>query len=260
MPRRPRDISNTGIYHVMIRGVNKMDLFQDKYDKQKFLEVLSRMKKLNEFSLYAYCLMDNHVHLLIKEELESISESMKRICVSYSYYFNKKYSRVGHVFQDRFRSERIENDGYLLQCMRYIHNNPIKANMVTKPENFEFSSYNIYIDKDKDKLELITKKFILKLLSENYKDYISRFIKFSSDADELDFIDMDEDENLSEIDSVKAIEDILCKYNLTIETLSTYRNVMERDLVLKELKNKTNIPVTEISKIIGISKYIIYRA
>lgn len=257
MPRQPRDISNTGIYHIMVRGLNKMNLFNDKQDKQKFLETLSRFSKFNEFSLYAYCLMDNHVHLLVKEEVEPISISMKRICVSYSYYFNKKYNRVGHVFQDRFRSERIENDGYLLQCIRYIHNNPIKADIVTKPENYYFSSYRIYIDKDRDELNLLAKLFPLSIFSENNSQAIDLFKKFSTEKGNIDFIDIEEN---NDQDKLKTIENILNKHNLTIENLAKHSEATKRDLVLKEIKKKTSIPVTEISKITGISKYIIYRA
>lgn len=259
MPRYPRDVSSTGIYHVMIRGINKMKLFEDMSDKYKFLEILSKMKCQGEYLLYAFCLMDNHAHLLFKEENESISMSMKRICVSYSYYFNSKHNRVGHVFQDRFRSERIENDEYLLGCMRYIHNNPVKAAIVSSPEGYKFSSYNIYIDKDE--MSLVTKELILDIFSEDKSSALDQYVKFSNQPEGLNFIDISEDDNMNNAaDPLKKIKNILAKHNHTIESIITHKNAKERNLVLRDLKENTNITVTEISRVLGISKYVIYRA
>ena len=127
MPRQPRIQGNTGIYHAMVRGINKRDIFLDDFDRLRFIDTLRRMNTEGEYSLYGYCLMRNHVHLLIKEEADPLHRTMKRIGVSYSYYFNKKYKRVGHLFQGRFRSQIIETDSSILSCLRYIHNNPVKA-------------------------------------------------------------------------------------------------------------------------------------
>lgn len=259
MPRFPRDISDTGIYHVMIRGINKMNLFHDKTDKLKLTEIISKMKTQGEYSLYAYCIMNNHAHLLLKEEEDSISRSMKRICVSYSHYYNNKHKRVGHVFQDRFRSEKIENDNYLLECIRYIHNNPVKASIVRRPTDYVFSSYNIYTKKAVDDLDLIETEFPLSIFSENNKQALKQFVKFSTNIGLEDFIDISEDET-ENMDPFKAIGDILNKYSHTIETISTYKNTKERNLILKDIKNNTNISIREISRIIGIGKDTIHRA
>ncbi|MDR7869423.1 MAG: transposase [Tissierellaceae bacterium] len=260
MPRYPREKSESGIYHVMIRGINKMNLFLEKNDKYKFLEILSKMKCQNEYLLFAYCLMDNHVHLLVKEEIESISMSMKRICVSYSYYFNKKYNRVGHVFQDRFRSERIEDDEYLLECMRYIHNNPVNANIVSNPKDFKFSSYNIYTNRDKDELKLVTREFLLSVFSEDSNLAQNQFVKFSNKTGVINFIDISDDDKGCVSDPLEKIENILDKYNHTLESILALKNVKERNSILKDIRENSNTTVTEISEIIGISKYIIYRA
>ena len=89
--------------------------------------------------------MDNHIHLLLKESSEGLATMMKRINVSFAYYFNQKHQRIGHLFQDRFKSEPIENERYLLAVIRYIHNNPVKAGIVKKPEQYKWSSYNSYL-------------------------------------------------------------------------------------------------------------------
>ncbi len=272
MPRFPRDKSDTGIYHIMVRGINKMSLFQEKYDKYKFLEIISNMKSQGEYSLYAYCIMDNHAHLLVKEEVDPISRSMKRICVSYSYYYNKKHKRVGHVFQDRFKSEKIETDEYLLECIRYIHNNPVKASMVSEPKNHKYSSYNIYIGKDNNELDIIETGFPLSVFSECKKQALRQFIDFSTDIGiDNNFIDVDVDvdvdvDEIGEMVSydnrnpISAIEDILNHYDHTIGTISSLKNLKERNLILKSIKEKTDISIREISKITGISKDIIHRA
>jgi putative transposase len=127
MSRNQRRLSKTGIYHVMLRGNEKKNVFIDDEDKIKIIEVIENKKREKNFYLYAYCVMDNHIHLVIKEGAESISGIIKRIFVSYAMYFNKKYKRVGHVFQDRFKSEVVESDSYLLGLIKYVHKNPEKG-------------------------------------------------------------------------------------------------------------------------------------
>lgn len=148
MPRVSRQLSETGIYHVMLRGNERRKIFLSDEDRKRFIEILSEKSRENEFSVLAYCLMDNHVHLLIREGKNQIDRVMKRIGVSYVYYFNKKYKRTGHLFQDRFKSEPINDDRYLLAAVRYIHNNPVKALIVQEPDRYQWSSYNAYISKD----------------------------------------------------------------------------------------------------------------
>lgn len=146
MPRQRREISKTSVYHIMMRGNEKKDIFIDEEDKMKFIDILIEKKQDEAYYLYAYCLMNNHVHLIIKEGKDELSRIMKRINISYAHYFNDKYDRVGHIFQDRFRSEAIESEAYLLSAIRYIHMNPVKANVVKETSQYSWSSYNLYID------------------------------------------------------------------------------------------------------------------
>ena len=130
MSRQKRDRSSTGVYHIMLRGINRGDIFLEDDDKDVFLNILLQKKSKGEYTLHAYCLMDNHLHLLIQEKKDDIARIMKRIGITYVSYFNKKYQRIGPLFQDRYKSEKVENDGYLLTAMRYIHNNPVAAGLV----------------------------------------------------------------------------------------------------------------------------------
>ena len=125
MPRQARKRAESGIYHVMLRGINQQRIFEDEEDNQRFLQILRECKEIGGFMLLAYCLMGNHVHLLIKEGTESLEQIFKRIGGRFVYWYNVKYQRVGHLFQDRFKSEPVDTDAYLLTVIRYIHQNPV---------------------------------------------------------------------------------------------------------------------------------------
>ena len=100
------------------------------------------------YILYAYCLMSNHIHLLIREREDNIGMAIKRIASSYVYYYNHKYSRDGHLFRERFKSEPVNDIAYFVTLLRYIHQNPVKAGMVAEVKDYEFSSWDEYIDKN----------------------------------------------------------------------------------------------------------------
>lgn len=129
MPRQARKKSESGIYHIMLRGINQQQIFEDREDYEKFLEILKDCKAICEFKLFAYCLMGNHIHLLIQEGTESLEQVFKRLCGRFVYWYNVKYRRVGHLFQDRFKSEPVDSDDYFFTVQRYIHQNPIKAGL-----------------------------------------------------------------------------------------------------------------------------------
>ena len=147
MPRYARKKSEKQIYHIMLRGNNREKIFNDEEDKSRIIDTLEDKKKEESYYLYAYCVMDNHIHLIIKEGREQIACIVKRLAASYSYYFNKKYKRIGHVFQERYRSEAIEDERYLLSCIRYIHQNPLKPGISTI-EGYKWSSYKDYMRED----------------------------------------------------------------------------------------------------------------
>ena len=129
----------------MLRGINKQLIFEDEEDYDCFLEILRECKELCNFKIYAYCLMGNHVHLLIKAQENNLETIFKRIAGRYVYYYNVKYQRVGHLFQDRFKSEPVEDDAYLLTVLRYIHQNPVKAKLCKKVEEYCYSSIGEYL-------------------------------------------------------------------------------------------------------------------
>lgn len=145
MPRQARGLSESGIYHIMLRGINQQQIFEDEEDSHKYLEILKTCKTISKFKIFAYCLMGNHIHLLIKIEKENLELIFKRIGARFVYWYNWKYQRNGHVFQGRFKSEPVEDDRQLLAIIRYIHRNPLKSGLGNL--NYKYSSYNKYINR-----------------------------------------------------------------------------------------------------------------
>jgi len=138
MGRTARERSVSGIYHVMIRGVDRRIIFSDDEDRSTFLYSMAQAREKTGCSIYAYCLMGNHVHLLIREGREPLAQFMKRTCVSYVYYYNQKYELLGHLLQGRFRSEGVDTDAYFLDVLRYIVQNPVKAGQVKSPWDYRW--------------------------------------------------------------------------------------------------------------------------
>ena len=166
MPRVERKKSATDMYHIMLRGINQQVIFHDAEDYEKFLEILAECKAISEYKLFAYCLMGNHVHLLMKTGKEDLSQIFKRIGVRYVYWYNEKYCRRGHLFQDRFKSEVVEDDRCFLTVLRYIHQNPANAGITKNIGEYQWSSYKTYFNKNNKLIDgelakdLLGKKFI----------------------------------------------------------------------------------------------------
>ncbi len=144
MPRTARIQSQTQIYHIILRGINRQDIFFDEEDRLKYLGILREYKAVCGFELYSYCLMDNHIHLLLKVGDEPLETVVKRISCKFVYWYNLKYQRTGPLYQGRFRSEPVEDDAYFLTVLRYILQNPVKARISAKPESYRWSSYSCY--------------------------------------------------------------------------------------------------------------------
>ena len=144
MPRSARKKSSTNIYHVMLRGINRQDVFEEDTDRRKFMFILKDCIEAFGCKIYAYCLMSNHVHILIHACGDPVNIVMKNIGTRYVRYFNEKYGRTGPLFQDRFKSENVEDDRYFLVVLRYIIQNPMKAGMEKCPGSYPWSSYGAY--------------------------------------------------------------------------------------------------------------------
>lgn len=146
MPRKARLISPTQVYHVMLRGIDRRNIFMEDDDFLSFLQCLKIAQAKDSLEIMAFCLMDNHVHLIVKEEdYGMLSISMHRIANAYAKYHNHKYERCGHLFENRFKSQVIDTDRYFLRALRYVHRNPILASMVTSVGAYPWSSHQDYL-------------------------------------------------------------------------------------------------------------------
>ena len=254
MPRNARQVSKTHIYHVMLRGNERKNIFLEVEDKVRLIETLYHKKQNNAFCLYAYCIMDNHVHFVIKEQKDSISRIMKRLGTSYAHYYNKKYKRVGHVFQDRYKSETIEDESYLLSVIRYIHNNPEKAGICRKQE-YRWSSYQLYTQVAKEYRELLECDEVLSIFSEDKHRAMILFREFGNKEDQDDFIDMQEKEGkLGEEEALECIKHYLEKKSIGFEHLNQREYRLERETVVNELIYKSSLSLRKIAEVTGINR------
>jgi putative transposase len=165
MARRPRIHIPRALYHVISRGNRRQGIFLDEKDLQRFLTYLSDCKNRFPFRLYAYALMKNHLHLLIEVEEIPLSRIMQSLLFGYARYFNRRYGEVGHLFQGRYKAILCDKDAYLLELVRYIHLNPVRAKIVRRPEDYVWTGHLSYLGKGGK--GLIDEGFVLDQLSGN---------------------------------------------------------------------------------------------
>lgn len=241
MPRQPRKVSKTKIYHVMSRALNKQILFDDESDYLYFLNVLNDTKKELHFEIYAYCLMSNHFHLLIKEKGADISTIMSKIDTKYANYYNNKNGRTGFVFNDRFHSEVVETVKYFLTCIRYIHQNPLKAMICKKTYEYKFSSIHAYRKEKGNYLNLVDTKYI------KDKFDINEFIKWN----EIDNRDRCMDAANNKMTDNEILK--LLYKSMGIKSKQEYLQKSEAEKIYHILKLiDFSIPLKQLSRVTGI--------
>jgi len=235
----------------MLRGINRQIIFEEDEDRRKFLETLKRFKEISLFDLYAYCLMDNHVHLLIKENDESISVSIKRISCSYVHWYNTKYERCGHLFQDRFKSEKIETSLSFLRVLRYIHQNPLKAGLARTVFDSSWTSIHEY----RDKADLITIDKGLSLFHADRKIALDYFNACMTEESE--------EQCMSNEPRIKVSDSQLLDYLRSRGVIENNKlqqmKKEDRDAILTNLKEIKGVSLRQISRVTGISKSVIER-
>ncbi len=251
MPRVARKPSKTEIYHVMLRGNGQRQVFQDDEDNEHFLQMLGICKVISGFEVYAYCLMGNHVHLLMRtgEKGEPLEQIFRRFGAQYVYWYNRKYERIGHLFQDRFRSEPVEDDPYFLCVLRYIHQNPVKAGLVEGMADYPYSSYRDYLE---PKVGQLTDAVFINGIMER-----EALIAFHEKTDDVKYMDVQPIRpKMSDIQVMKLIEKVAgCK---TVEEFQNLNKTRRMD-VLAELK-EGNASYRQISRLTGESLGVIRRS
>jgi REP element-mobilizing transposase RayT len=250
MPRHTRTQSATGIYHVMLRGINQTQLFFEDEDRLEFLARLERFKDAHGYSLYAYCLMGNHVHLLIKEGGGALAQSIKSLAQSYSHWFNAKYDRSGYLFQGRYKSEPVEDDAYLLTVLRYIHNNPVKVGDTVTT----WTSYEEYTKAPR----LVDTGLTLAILDPNQAKALKLFKQLIAEQEPqgAEVLGQDQHKRLRDAEAIEIIKDIgSVKHPSGLQDMDK----TERDRVLALLK-KEGLSIRQISRLTEINRGIVLKA
>lgn len=258
MPRKARSKSKSGIYHIMWRGANRQEIFHDDEDRQKYIEILERYKKKSGMVVYAWCLMSNHVHLLLKEGNEELATTMKRIGVSYVIFYNWKYGTTGHLFQDRFRSENVEDDHYLRIVVRYIHQNPVKARMVQSVSEWKWSSCRGYYDIQPYPRYLLDKDSVLRMFSTNRLIAKEKFKEFNEKQNNDQCLDDDERKRRLTDDEARVEIKKVLKGKEIAQVKSLPR--LERNEILNRVKKIEGISQRQAARILGVSRNLIFKA
>lgn len=256
MPRMSRRRSKSGIYHIIMRGINRQNIFEDDEDCIKFIQTLRRYKKICEYELYAYCLMGNHIHLLLMEGEEPLDKVMRRICSSFVLWYNHKYGRIGYLFQDRYKSEPVEDNAYFLTALRYIYQNPVKAGLAASAEKYPWSNYYEYMDEYMDTNQTNDTDFVLGLFNENREKAIENFIEYINRENYDVCLEIAEKRQISDEEAINIIKK-LCKIDHVIDLQKLEINI--RNEYLRNLIKSHTLSIRQIERLTGISRGIIQR-
>lgn len=242
MARISRKCYESSYFHIMVQGIEKRFIFNTAEFKEKYYEIIRCSTEKNNVKIISFCIMDNHVHLLLyTEKINNITKVMLSTNTRFAKFYNKRLNRCGYVFRDRYRCENIMTQNHLINCIKYIHNNPIQAKICKKQSNYKYSSYNLYknnlIEEDIVKLifgNLIEYNFIL---DENVEDY--NYIEVENEFGEKKYEDIN-----------KVVKEFKC-LDVTDKKTMYY--------AIKELKNRCNAKNEDIARVLNIKRSSFYR-
>lgn len=224
MPRQPRSYLKTSFFHILVQGINKSYIFDNRLDMKTYIKLMYKENLKCNIDIIAYCIMNNHAHLLLRaEKINDLSKYMQRINTQYGLYYNKKYNRVGYVFRDRYKSQGIYTEKQIYNCKSYIFNNPIKAGICKYPEEYEFSNYNL----------------------SNHEIKIE-------EMEEFNFIEDDEYKDIEQEELVKAY---LKKNNIKLSEIKKYKYEFKRLVLI--LKVDKGMSYRKIAKLLKVDREIL---
>lgn len=250
MPRTSRRLSNSKVYHIILKGIDGQTIFYNDQDRKFFLKQISITKKEFNYIIYAYCLMVNHVHLVIKSEDVLLASLMKSLQVRYVNYFNKKYKRTGPLMQNRFKSKNVENIEYFLEVCRYVHRNPENAGIMNT-QNYEWSSYKEYTGKER----IINKRALLYYFN-NDIEYFKRYTLKKDNVEEINsFIEY---EMIDKLVDDQLIHYIMNKFKINnvqdVPSFFKNKNKEELEKILKEISNIEGTNITQVARITRLGR------
>lgn len=234
MARICKENINTSFFHIMVQGHNKEYIFNAKEEINQYMKIMKDTKEKIDMTILAYCIMSNHAHILFHEEnINQLIKYMHRVNLMYAKYYNKKHNKVGYVFRDRYKMQPIYSEKHLISCVRYIHNNPVKAHICEKPQEYQYSScYNNIFYTDTE-------------LERNIKKNL-----YVQDEDDR-FTLMEDNENKEEI-CKEIIEEIMIKNNITKEEFCQNKALLS--LAIKKLKYENSISYRMMETVLGVNR------
>lgn len=242
MPRKARNSNKSCFYHAIVQGIRKEYIFEEREDILKFKELILKKLENSNIVILAYCIMNNHAHFLVyTENSQYLAKYMQKVNTSYGRYYNKKFNRVGYVFRDRYYTQEILSMKQLYNCLAYIHNNPVKANMVENVSEYKYSSYNEYLKKK----EIITNESV-KLLFGSSINYEEQYMFIHKIMNNDKFVDVKE----------KKIEDFISEikelYKCDIRKITNNKIILKE--IIKKAIEQTDVSIIQLSKILKISR------
>ena len=246
-----RQIANSKLYHVVIRGVNKQNIFYDKQDVKKYQKEIQETKQKYQYSLLAYAFMDNHVHFVVKDIKNNISTFMQSLRIRYVKYFNTKYERINNLGEFRFKSKPIETEDYLKNVVRYIHKNPEKIGESInswRTSYLEYIEQKEYLAQIEDVIALFTKD----------GNYIENFIEFHKNYNVWQDYDKDYELNVRITDQ-EAVQEILRL--IKEDNIMAFQRYTQEDqnYWIKKIGRIEGITKSQIARILGISRKSVHR-
>jgi putative transposase len=247
--RKARVKSSTGIYHIIIRGIDMQTVFEDEEDKTAFLKLMYDYKAICGYEVFGYVVMDHHVHLVIHEGQNTISNIMKRIGVKYVARYNAKYAREGQLFHDRFKSEPIESDDYLKTVLRYIHQEPVRTGAVTEISRYPWSSFKEYMDAN----SIVDTQKVLAIFGKEEAAQRIAFRKYMNEPSEDKCLEACR-EKIADADLLALLLRLA-----RVKTVAELKRLSkpDRNEMLKEVKSLDTTSTWQISKVSGFSQSVV---
>ena len=257
MARKPRIHFSGAFYHVILRGNNRVHIFYSEADKTFFYGLIKEGIERYRYRIHSFCLMDNHIHLVIQVCEIPLSKIIQHLSFRYARYINFNQKRIGHLFQGRYKAILIDAENYLLELVRYVHMNPVRAKMVDSPEDYFWSSHRAYLRLEN--LQWLTKDFVLNLFNnlEDYKYFISNMPQEKSQkhfqvGNQTNLNVLANDEFMMRISNIKKMRE---KQDVSLEQIiflvCSYYSISAEQL---NLNKKTRIYATARAKIAWLAK------
>ena len=251
MPRNARQRDEKGIHHVVVQGKRLENIFENEAEKELYLETLLQYKAKTGIKLYAFCILENHVHLVLQEtKEESVSSFMRRVGVRFSYWYRQRYDLpVGErLFRGRYLSEPLHTEEGILEVVRHIHQEPVKQGLVLKMEDYEWSSYRLYLSPG----SFIDRRLILDSLhfGGGYQAYMEEE-KEVAVLEEVPLKYGRTDEEVEALIQIRLMENGFSEWKQT--------SADEKREILKQLRYKDEVSIQQLSRVAGVNRGYIQR-